>query len=95
MELTPEWLGAGVVGALVAIGAAHRYLSGLKSRPPATAPQSVLAGVGFGMIDRDHAERVVRALERIADSCDRMSDKRQDDMQHSLDGILKELRKEK
>jgi hypothetical protein len=85
MELTPEILTAAIAGIGILFTAWFKYFS-TKSTPPAmdVAPVSV--------VDRDHAERTVRALERIAAAVETATDKRQSDMQHTLEEIAKNLK---
>ena len=85
MELTPELVTAAVAGIGIMFTAWLKYNS-VKSSPPTidVAPVSV--------VDREHAERTVRALERIANAVERATDNRQADMQRALDEIVKTLK---
>lgn len=85
MELTPELVTAAVAGIGIMFTAWLKYNS-VKSDPPqvATTPVSV--------VDKDHAERTVRALERVAIAIERATDKKQADMHDALDEIARTLK---
>lgn len=85
MELTPELVTSAVAGIGIMFMAWLKYVS-VRSDPPtvATPPVSV--------VDKDHAERTVRALERVAAAIEKATDKRQSDMHDALDEIARTLK---
>lgn len=84
MELTPELITAVVAGIGISVMAWLKYVNTKSSAAIDVAPVSV--------VDRDHAERTVKALERIANAVETATDKRQSEMQHTLEEIAKNLK---
>jgi hypothetical protein len=84
MELTPEILTAAVAGIGILFTAWLKYMN------TKSAPSSDVAPVS--VVDKEHAERTVRALERIAEAVERATDKRQSDMQETLEEIAKTMK---
>lgn len=66
MELTADVLGAGVIGLLVIAGAIGNYLSKRNATPAALSP--MLSGVMAGFVDREQMERLIAAVNRIAEA---------------------------
>ncbi|WP_223479268.1 hypothetical protein [Oricola indica] len=89
MPIPYEILTSAGVGVIILLAAIRQYFNG---RSPKVPDGSVLTGIGVGLVERDQAERAVKALERIADAAERMGDQRQANMQHTLEEIAEQLR---
>jgi hypothetical protein len=90
MELTPELLGAGVVGLLVIFSAVGSYINGRRN---AHKLDPVTAGVAGGFVDHDLMRQLVDQVKRCADALERLADKKQDEMRETLEEIADELKR--
>lgn len=63
LSLFLENVGAAAVAVVIAVAAVGNYLRSLKK----TSPDPVLAGVGGGLAEREQMERLIAAINRIAD----------------------------
>lgn len=88
MNLGAEiWLAA-LYGGVLLLAAVGRYLS---TRPGANS-QAHITALGLSL-DRDQMERGLSYLSRIAKALEAMADKRQADMQGTLQEIVDQLKK--
>lgn len=85
MELTPDILGAGFVGLVVILGAIGQYLRSLR-QPAKQDP--VLAGVGLELGTREQTERLIAAINRVADV---LSDKNTAGINDRLEGLTEQV----
>jgi len=90
MNLTPELLGTGAVGAVVILGAVGNYLLSLRRAP--RSMDSVLTGIGLAFGDKEQSERVISALVRIAAAVESMADRDRADMKQMLEDLGEEVR---
>lgn len=91
MEITPEFMLSTLAGAMLGLAAIGKYLQA-KNKPEVASPHLP------AVLDRDHADRIARALEAIAVSAAGMAhsveviaDKRQSDMQKTLQDIAEKM----
>jgi Zn-dependent protease with chaperone function len=66
MELTPEILSAGAVGLLIIAGAVGNYIQKLRAKPAELSP--MLSGIAGGFVDREQMERLIAAVNRVAEA---------------------------
>lgn len=90
MELTPDVLATGFVGAIVIIGAIGTYLRSLRQQ--AQQPNPIYAGVGGGLVDRDQMERLIAEVAGIRKAADIIADGKTTKMQDALQEIVEELK---
>ena len=90
MELTPELLGAGAVGVIVILGAIGNYLNGRRN---AHKLDPGMAGVAGGFVDMDQMRQLIDQVKRGGEALERVADKRQDEMQETLEEIVEEMRR--
>ena len=81
MEITTELLGTAAVGAVIILGAIGRYFSGL--RQPAGVDAD-LRGIGLGWGEKEQMERLISAVNRIADGIENKN-------RAGIEGSLKKL----
>lgn len=82
MTLTPELLGSAAVGLLVILASIGGYLKNRKS-PPIDHMR-----IGGANVNETHVERLLKSMERIAVSVEKISDDRQQKMQDTLDAVV-------
>ncbi|NMG39785.1 hypothetical protein GRZ55_11075 [Chelativorans sp. ZYF759] len=87
MNLGAEIWIAALYGGVLLLAAVGRYLS---TRPGANS-QAHITAMGLAL-DRDQMERGLSYLSRIAKALEAMSDKRQADMQGTLEEIVEHLK---
>ncbi|MDS1135168.1 hypothetical protein [Nitratireductor indicus] len=87
---TTENLATAAYGLIIILLGVVQYVT--RRKKPHTH-DTMLASLGIGWLDRDFAERGVRALERIAEASEVLADRRQADMQHTLHEIVEVLKK--
>lgn len=88
MNLGAEIWIAALYGGVLLLAAVGRYLS---TRPGANSQANITA-MGLAL-DRDQMERGLAYLSRIAKSLEAMADKRQADIQETLEQIVDQLKK--
>lgn len=84
MDLTPEQLGAGAVGAVVILGALGQYLRSLREKPK--SPDPIITGIGVDLGSKEQTERLIKEVGRIADA---LADKKQSAIEDRIDDLAK------
>jgi hypothetical protein len=83
------WI-AGIYSAILFFAVLGRYLL-LPKRAMGADP--VLAGVGLELGTREQIDHLVLQVKRCADALERLADKRQDEIQETLEEIVEEMRR--
>jgi hypothetical protein len=83
-NLTPELLGNFAIGFLVIVAAVGSYINSLRK----AVPNPLVAGVGGGLVDRDQMERLIQAVNRVADA---LTDKNTASINDKLDDLLEQV----
>lgn len=86
MGLTPEILSAGAVGLLIIAGAIGNYLQKLRAKPANLNP--ILSGIAAGFVDREQMERLIAAVNRVAEA---VSDKNAASIAERLDDLADKI----
>lgn len=86
MGLTPEILSAGAVGVVIIIGAIGNYLRQLKAKPHQMSP--MLTGIAGGFVDREQMERLIAAVNRVAEA---VADKNAANISDRLDDLADKI----
>lgn len=89
--LSTETLATAGYGLIIILLGVVQYVTRRKKPTP---PDALLTSLGIGWLDRDFAERAIRALERIAAASETLADQRQADMQQTLHQIVDALKKQ-
>ncbi|KFB11018.1 hypothetical protein [Nitratireductor basaltis] len=91
MEISTEVWIAGAYGLIVLLAAAGRYLNQRKQPPPRDDAYVTAASLGF--IEKDMARRLVEAAEGINASMSILADRKQNELQETLDKLVQTLTK--
>lgn len=98
ISMTPEatnpdvWFQVGGIAAALLAGAAGYFWTRMWGKQPQPPGHPVLTGIGMAIGDRDQAERQIVMLERIAKALEVIADRRQHDMQETLDELVEQLK---
>ncbi|KFB10319.1 hypothetical protein [Nitratireductor basaltis] len=87
---TDIWVVA-VWGLIVVFAAAGRYVSQRKQPPP--RDDAYVTAASFGFIEKDIARRLVEAAEGINASMSILADRKQNELQETLDKLVQTLTK--
>lgn len=90
MTLTPEILSAGVVGAIVVLGAIGQYLR-TRQQAPRTGLDPSLQVIGADLGNREQMERLIVVVTRVAVALETIADRKQSEMGEKLDELLEQL----
>lgn len=91
MEISTEVWIAGAYGLIVLLAAAGRYLN--QRKQPPQRDDAYVTAASFGFIEKDMARRLVEAAEGINASMSILADRKQNELQETLDKLVQTLAK--
>ena len=84
------WTNAGILVAALVSGA-YAYFKQPKKPELISPPAAVITGVGMELGSREQTERLITAVNGVAAA---IRDKKQDEMQDTMDSLLEELKRQ-
>lgn len=89
---TPDvWANLGILLAAAVAALAGYFGPRVFRKTPAPKTDPVLTGIGLALGDKEQSERMVECLDRIARALEAIADKRQTEMQDTMEEILERL----
>ena len=92
MEQPDFWANAGVLIAAAVAALAGYYGPRVFGKSPPAKVDPVLSGIALALGDKEQSERIIATLERIARALEAIADKRQNDMQETLEELVASIK---